>query len=328
MMRSKTSIKVIFCTLMGLMALPGFLPAAVMLQLPGKPGQHGRTGDSPDMLLVHGNSVEKIKLGRSMKEVYAMYPAKRIERVLIYDEKGSYEKIEILNKDRSEVLFFIEPDCNSVDSSCIIRRINITSNIYHTRSNLRVGKYYVDLVKTGEKFIDIAWFEGNLVIRAKETGLSYVLQTNSIPKPWYVSMDRETLPDSTKIIGMMVTGKNLKGMSYLEVDSLNKKIQADQVVHNADLALYKTDQAAKKKDFLAARKALAAVVSKKRKSVVIRSLIKHPGFTRTDSIKAGSSQAVLKPAADAEPDSKLKKINAAAGILVESADSIKARAKP
>lgn len=193
-------------------------------------------GTSPDIYLVHGNSVEKVMLGKSMKEVYKLYPPKRIERVLIYDGKGSYEKIEILNRDRSEVLFFIEPDCSSQDSACIIKRINITSSTYHTKKNLRVGKYFVDLVKSGEKTTELAWFEGNLILRSKEAGLSYVLQTVNIPKPWYTTMNNETLPDSTKIIGMMITGKDLRGVSYQEVDSLNRKFQAELAVKKLSLA--------------------------------------------------------------------------------------------
>ncbi len=205
-----------------------------------------KPGEATDLLLVHGNSVEKVMLGKSMKEVYSLYPAKRIERVLIYDAKGSYEKIEILSRDRAEVLFFIEPDCSSADSACIIKRINITSSLYHTRKNVRVGKYYVDLVRSGEKVKEITWFEGNLVVRGKDAGVSYVLLTNSIPKPWYHTMDQETLPDSTKIIGMMITGKELKGMSFQEVDSTNKKNQADLAIHKADLAIHKADVASHK----------------------------------------------------------------------------------
>jgi len=187
----------------------------------------GKSAVLPDLFLVNGNSVEKVILGKSIKDVYTLYPAKRIERVLIYDAKGSYEKIEILSRDRSEVLFFIEPDCSSQDSACIIKRINITSSTYHTKKNLRVGKYYVDLLKSHEKINELTWFEGNLIIRGNEAGLSYVMQTVNIPKPWYSTMDQNTLPDSTKIIGIMITGKDLKGVSYQEIDSLNKKFLAN-----------------------------------------------------------------------------------------------------
>lgn len=216
---------------------------------------NGKPGISPDLLLINGNSVEKVMLGKSMKEVYTFYPAKRIERVLIYDARGSYEKIEILSRDRSEVLFFIEPDCSSHDSACIIKRINITSATYHTKKNLRVGKYYVDIVKSGDKIKEVAWFEGNLIIRGRETGLSYVMQTASIPKPWYATMDQNTLPDSTKIIGMMISGKDLKGVSYLEVDSLNKKFLVSMALKKLNsaakiIAVKKTKKGLKKKETL------------------------------------------------------------------------------
>lgn len=250
-----------------------------------------KPGEATDLLLVHGNSVEKVMLGKSMKEVYSLYPAKRIERVLIYDAKGSYEKIEILSRDRAEVLFFIEPDCSSADSACIIKRINITSSLYHTRKNVRVGKYYVDLVRSGEKVKEITWFEGNLVVRGKDAGVSYVLLTNSIPKPWYHTMDQETLPDSTKIIGMMITGKELKGMSFQEVDSTNKKNQADLAIHKADLAIHKADLASHKAD-LASHKIKTAPV----KATVVRkagmSLHKAKSATApADQAGAGTVQA-------------------------------------
>ena len=222
----KSFTLIIFMAMLTISAFPQFC-SAKCCDLHSTAIMNGKPGISPDLLLVNGNSVEKVILGKSMKEVYSLYPAKRIERVLIYDAKGSYEKIEILSRDMSEVLFFIEPDCSSQDSACIIKRINITSATYHTKKNLRVGKYFVDLVKSGDKINEITWFEGNLIIRGREAGLSYVMQTVSIPKPWYATMDQNTLPDSTKIIGMMITGKDLKGVSYLEVDSLNKKFLAN-----------------------------------------------------------------------------------------------------
>ena len=186
-----------------------------------------------DPLLIHGNQVEKVKLGNSMKEILSLYPTSRIERVLIYDGKGSYEKIEILNHDRSEVLFSVEPDCSSTDSACIVKRISVTSNSYHTIKNIHIGEYYISLIKAGEKFKAPVWFEGNLILRAAETGVNYVLETNLIPKPWYETMDKETLPDSTKIIGILLTGKNLKGISYDEVDSINRRIKADLAIKKA-----------------------------------------------------------------------------------------------
>lgn len=176
-----------------------------------------------DPTLLHGDRIENVVLGKPVKGILSMYPATRIQKVLVYDAKGSYEKLEIMSADRSSVLFFVEPDCNA-DSGCVIRRINVTSNQYHSRKNLRVGKFYVDLVRSGDLVKEISWFEGNLIAQGSEKGLNYVLQTNFIPRPWYTDMNKETLPDSTRIIGMMLSGNDLKGMSWHEADSINKTV--------------------------------------------------------------------------------------------------------
>ncbi len=183
-----------------------------------------------DPTLVHGDRVENVILGKPVKEILSMYPAARIQKVLVYDAKGSYEKLEIMTPDHSSVLFFVEPDCNA-DSGCVIRRINVTNNLYHSRKNLRVGKFYVDLVRSGESLKEVNWFEGNLIAQSAETGLNYVLQTNFIPRPWYTDMNKDMLPDSTRIIGMMISGNNLRGVSWHAADSINKSMALKKGSH-------------------------------------------------------------------------------------------------
>jgi len=173
--------------------------------------------------LLHDNRLDKIYLGTSIKELLGLYPSNRIQRVLIYDAHRSYQKFEVLNKERTEVLFTIDPACSPNDSLCVVRRIIVKSSNFRTPSNLRVGKYYIDLVHSASKVSEVVWYEGNLVARVKKSGISYVLKTNSIPRPWYDTMDKEIIPDSTRIIGIMITGKTLDGVSYQRADSLMKK---------------------------------------------------------------------------------------------------------
>ncbi len=179
--------------------------------------------ESAEGSVLHDNRLDRIYLGTSIKELFGLYPSNRIQRVLVYDAHRSYQKFEVLNKERTQVLFTIDPACSLNDSACVVRRIIVKSSSYRTPSNLRVGKYYIDLMHSASKVSEVVWYEGNLVARAKKSGISYVLQTNSIPRLWYDTMDKEIIPDSTRIIGIMITGKSLDGVSYQLADSLMKK---------------------------------------------------------------------------------------------------------
>ncbi len=173
------------------------------------------------------NKIDNIVLGSSMKEIFWHYPKARIQKVLTYDSQGGYTQYEILSPDLKEVLFSIEPSCRDEDSLCIMKRINVKSKIFHTAKNIRIGMNIKNILNSKQEIKRIGWFEGNLVAKISEDQINCVLQTESIPKEWYCDMKVKSLPDSTQIIGFMLSGKDLNGFTFKDYDSvfLNRSLK-------------------------------------------------------------------------------------------------------
>jgi len=173
-----------------------------------------------DPYLIKSNQVGKLVLGGYLKEIFWNYPENRIGKVFIHDGSNIYSQYEILSSDLKEVLFTVEPDCRSGDSLCIIKRIEVYAQNFHTAENTRVGMLYQDIINSGQVIESIRWYRGSLIARTRGNSMNYILGTSGIPKSWFTNMDPHMVPFSTPIISIVLTGQDFEGFTFRRYDSL------------------------------------------------------------------------------------------------------------
>ncbi len=198
-----------------------------------------------DAFKIGSNQIDRLFLGKTLEEVYSRYGKSRIQRVMVFDANSSYDRYDILSMDQKTILYSIIPDCREIDSLCIIKRFIIRNKDFHTSRNLRVGLTYRDLLNTKQEINYLGWFEDNLVGRTATDSINYIFDTESIPKDKFGNLDKCTLPENTKISGIILSGKDLNGYNLNMYDStflnilLQEKIKSLNIQDTSHTTLYK-----------------------------------------------------------------------------------------
>lgn len=174
-----------------------------------------------DPFLIQYNKVGKLSLGVFLKEVFWNYSQNRIGKVFVHVGSDIFSQYEILSPNQKEVLFYVEPDCRTGDSICIIKRIEIYNSKFHTPEKIKVGMLYQDITNSGLKISFLGWHRGNLIARTEKNPINFILSTSGIPKKWFSDMKPKMLPFNTQIIGIVLTGAAIEGYTFRQFDSLN-----------------------------------------------------------------------------------------------------------
>lgn len=147
--------------------------------------------------------VGDLQVGSSMDVVNTLFEKRRIYKVMVFDQKGRYDRVEITAENGNSDYLILVPDCNS--QPCKIKEIMVKSPRFATARNFRVGNTLSELMSL-HNVGSLRWLDGNLVVESESEKLVFVLETRGIPKRWFNEMNINTLSGGTRIISIIVKG--------------------------------------------------------------------------------------------------------------------------
>lgn len=161
-----------------------------------------------------------VKIGMSIDDLYRKYDRKSTKLVDLYTEGTFSPALEIyLNKEEDEekYSFITEIGWSPLHTSKIeksisvaryrtgfvVTRIQVYDENFKTEKGVGVGSTLGELWK----HYKVDWLdfgEGGLIARSDELMMSFVLFLVDIPEEWYMTRDMELIPDSTKIVSILI----------------------------------------------------------------------------------------------------------------------------
>ncbi len=149
------------------------------------------------------SSVGDLQVGSSIDVVNSLFEKRRIYKVMVFDQRGRYDRVEIAAENGHTDYLILVPDCSS--QPCKIKEIMVKSPRFSTARNFRVGNTLSQLMSLHNVGF-LRWLDGNLVVESESDKLIFVLETRGIPKRWFNEMNINTLSGNTKIISIIVKG--------------------------------------------------------------------------------------------------------------------------
>ncbi|MCK4233308.1 hypothetical protein KAX75_02700 [candidate division WOR-3 bacterium] len=159
--------------------------------------------------LLSKNKAGRIEIGMTIDNLYSKYNKKLTKLVDLYLEGMFSPALEIyLSKEEGEenkpsLVAEIGFNSQSSKNEFIVSRINVYDNAFKTEKGVGVGSTLGEL-RNAHQVNWIEFGESGLIARVNELEMSFVLFLINIPEQWYLTRDMELIPDSVKILSVLM----------------------------------------------------------------------------------------------------------------------------
>ena len=152
--------------------------------------------------IIYKHSIGNIKVGLSISDFQKEIEKSNriIKREFINLEGDDYEVYSVY--DNSEVLYKVEPDC---DSECYVWRIWIYDESLKTEKGVGVGSSLGDILDNYK--IDYLSTEEGIVIVPKNFGFSFTLRTGRLSSEWWSNPTIDKLDKNKTIVSEIILTK-------------------------------------------------------------------------------------------------------------------------
>lgn len=154
-----------------------------------------------DDFLITTGKAGRISISMTIDELYKNYDRKLINLTDLFLEGYFTPALEIyLDKKTDKPSLVVEIGWANGWS---VSRINVYDKKFHTEKGIKVGSTLKDLRKN----YNIEWIssgETHFCAYVQEIGISFLLDSFDIPLDWYKNREMKLIPDSAKIISILI----------------------------------------------------------------------------------------------------------------------------
>jgi len=157
---------------------------------------------SPDDFLLSASKAGRVEIGMTIDHVYAVHPRNQTRLTDLALEGFFSPALEIMDSGRSGSAPSLTLEIGW-NQNWVVSRIMVHDQRYKTDSGIGVGSLLGDVRrKYNVDWIDLG--EGHLVASVDSIGMGFLLDSQIISESWYQKRDKNLIPDSEKVIGVLI----------------------------------------------------------------------------------------------------------------------------
>ncbi len=154
----------------------------------------------PTSFVIQKGNVGKIQISMLMEKLLNDIPKGYTIADTTLMQEGMQATAYLLKPQQKDKGLLIEQSCNP---DCNVWRINVKAPAYRTPQGIGIGSKYAEVQKY-HPISTVILADGGFVAVSKATGLSFVLDTTSLPQNKLASYTPETIPANTIVKSILI----------------------------------------------------------------------------------------------------------------------------